>query len=116
MNSWVLKATSDKDAEKDGKTIDNDNNAVTFDATGKGLTVTRDGSTIKYGIDGTKIDITGNKSITDLQTEIKESKTTVEAAENSQITVTPEKQDDQSTKYVVDGSRWTTGQLQGKSG
>ena len=102
MNSWVLKATSDKDAEKDGKTIDNDNNAVTFDATGKGLTVTRDGSTIKYGIDGTKIDITGNKSITDLQTEIKESKTTVEAAENSQITVTPEKQDDQSTKYVVD--------------
>ena len=102
MNSWVLKATSDKDAEKDGKTIDNKNNAVTFDATGDGLTVTRDGSTIKYGIDGSKIDIKGNKSITDLQTEIKESKTTVESAENSQITVTSKKQDDQSTKYVVD--------------
>ena len=102
MNSWVLKATSDKDAEKDGKTINNDNNAVTFDATGNGLTVTRDGSTIKYGIDGSKIDITGNKSITDLQTEIKESKTTVEAAANSQITVTPETQSDKSTKYVVD--------------
>ena len=102
MNSWVLKATSDKDAEKDGKTIDNKNNAVTFDATGDGLTVTRDGSTITYGIDGSKIDIKGNKSITDLQTEIKESKTTVEAAENSQITVTSKKQDDQSTKYVVD--------------
>ena len=102
MNSWVLKATSDKDAEKDGKTIDNKNNAVTFDATGDGLTVTRDGSTITYGIDGSKIDIKGNKSITDLQTEIKESKTTVEAAANSQITVTPEKQNDKSTKYVVD--------------
>jgi len=102
MNSWVLKATSDKDAEKAGKTIDNKDNAVTFDATGNGLTVTRDGSTIKYGIDGSKIDITGNKSITDLQTEIKESKTTVEAAANSQITVTPEKQNDKSTKYVVD--------------
>ena len=102
MNSWVLKATSDKDAEKDGKTIDNKNNAVTFDATGDGLTVTRDGSTITYGIDGSKIDIKGNKSITDLQTEIKESKTTVEAAANSQITVTPETQTDKSTKYVVD--------------
>ena len=102
MNSWVLKATSDKDEEKNGKTIDNKNNAVTFDATGKGLTVAREGSTIKYGIDGSKIDITGNKSITDLQTEIKESKTTVEAAANSQITVTPEKQNDKSTKYVVD--------------
>ena len=102
MNSWVLKATSDKDAEKDGKTIDNKDNAVTFDATGDGLTVTRDGSTITYGIDGSKIDIKGNKSITDLQTEIKESKTTVEAAANSQITVTPEKQNDKSTKYVVD--------------
>ena len=102
MNSWVLKATSDKDAEKAGKTIDNKDNAVTFDATGDGLTVTRDGSTIKYGIDGSKIDIKGNKSITDLQTEIKESKTTVEAAANSQITVTPEKQNDKSTKYVVD--------------
>ncbi|WP_459540791.1 ESPR-type extended signal peptide-containing protein, partial [Negativicoccus succinicivorans] len=102
MNSWVLKATSDKDAEKDGKTIDNKNNAVTFDATGDGLTVTRDGSTITYGIDGSKIDIKGNKSITDLQTEIKESKTTVEAAENSQITVEAKTQPDKSKKYVVD--------------
>ena len=102
MNSWVLKATSDKDAEKAGKTINNDNNAVTFDATGAGLTVTRDGSTITYGIDGKQIDISENETVAGLETEIKESKTTVEAAENSQITVTPKKQDDKSTKYVVD--------------
>ena len=102
MNSWVLKATSDKGAAAEGQKIDNKKNAVTFDATGAGLTVTRDGSTIKYGIDGSKIDIEGNKSITDLQQTVAENKVTVEAAKNSQITVTSEKQADKSTKYVVD--------------
>ncbi|MDU4576399.1 MAG: hypothetical protein E6Y68_03475, partial [Negativicoccus succinicivorans] len=102
MNSWVLKATSDKGAAAEGQKIDNKKNAVTFDATGAGLTVTRDGSTIKYGIDGSKIDIEGNKSITDLQQTVAENKVTVEAAKNSQITVTSETQADKSTKYVVD--------------
>ena len=102
MNSWVLKATSDKDAEKAGKTINNKDNAVTFDATGDGLSVKRTGSTITYGIDGSEIDIEGNKSITDLQQTVAENKVTVEAAANSQITVTPETQEDKSTKYVVD--------------
>ena len=113
MNSWVLKATSDKGAAAEGQKIDNKKNAVTFDATGAALTVTRDGSTIKYGIDGSKIDIEGNKSITDLQQTVAENKVTVEAAKNSQITVTSETQADKSTKY---GRRRTTGQLQGKSG
>ncbi|MDU2096604.1 MAG: hypothetical protein E7E73_07990, partial [Negativicoccus succinicivorans] len=67
MNSWVLKAaTTDKDPAAKGQTIDNANNVATFDATGKGLTVTRDGSTIKYGIDGSAIDIANNQSITNL--------------------------------------------------
>ena len=102
MNSWVLKATSDEGAAAEGQKIDNKENAVTFGATGKGLTVTRDGSTITYGIDGSKIDIEGNKSITDLQQTVAENKVTVEAAKNSQITVTSETQADKSTKYVVD--------------
>ena len=103
MNSWVLKATSDKDAEKDGKTIDNDNNAVTFDATGKGLTVTRDGSTITYGIDGKQIDISENKTVTDLKTDIKNSKTTVEAGDY--VTVTQKTEDGKGTTYTVNGPK-----------
>ena len=101
MNSWVLKATSDKDAEKDGKTIDNDNNAVTFDATGKGLTVTRDGSTIKYGIDGSAIDISENKTVADLKTDIKNSKTTVTGDDASGVKVENTAADGQPANYKV---------------
>ncbi|EFD93449.1 hypothetical protein HMPREF0889_0497, partial [Megasphaera lornae] len=40
-------------------------NTVTFDAdTDKGLTVSREGNTIKYGIEGSKIDLTNNTAIT----------------------------------------------------
>ncbi|MUP59882.1 hypothetical protein C3L56_07780, partial [Veillonellaceae bacterium M2-4] len=58
MDSWKLKVTGDtKEQEiKDGKT-------VTFDAdTDKGLTVSRDGNTIKYGIniDSLASNITNN--------------------------------------------------------
>ena len=56
MNSWVLKAASDKDAEKAGKTINNTDNDVTFDVeTGQGLTVARNGATIKYGVNNTQL-------------------------------------------------------------
>ena len=56
MNSWVLKAASDKDAEKAGKTINNTDNDVTFDVeAGQGLTVARDGATIKYGVNNSEL-------------------------------------------------------------
>ena len=74
MNSWVLKATSDEGAAAEGQKIDNKENAVTFDATGDGLSVKRNGSTITYGIDGSQIDLDGNTSITNLSNEIEKSK------------------------------------------
>ncbi|MDU5027885.1 MAG: ESPR-type extended signal peptide-containing protein [Negativicoccus succinicivorans] len=104
MKSWVLKATSDKDAEKDGKTIDNKNNAVTFDATGKGLTVTREGSTIKYGIDGKQIDISKNDTVTGLEKKIKDAKTTVRAGDYVTVTESTEAGTD-GTIYTVKGPK-----------
>ena len=64
MSSWKLKATGGDTTEQDIK----NGEAVTFDvaAADKGLTVARDGKTIKYGIEGSKIDITNNQSITKL--------------------------------------------------
>ena len=56
MNSWVLKATSDKGAAAKGQKINNTDNAVTFDVeTNQGLTVTRTDGTIKYGVDSIKL-------------------------------------------------------------
>ena len=57
MNAWVLKATSDTGKEENGKTINNTDNAVTFDVENatQGLKVTRDGATIKYGVDRVKL-------------------------------------------------------------
>ncbi|MDU2929665.1 ESPR-type extended signal peptide-containing protein, partial [Negativicoccus succinicivorans] len=77
MTSWVLKAaTTDKDPAAKGQTIDNDNKVVTFgvEKEDQGLTVARDGASIKYGIDGSKIDIAGNTSITNLNNKIEKSK------------------------------------------
>ena len=63
MSSWKLKVKDETTPQeiKNGE-------AVTFDvaAADKGLTVTRDGKTIKYGIEGSKIDISNNQSITNL--------------------------------------------------
>ncbi|MDK8254116.1 MAG: hypothetical protein QP733_06705, partial [Dialister micraerophilus] len=63
MSSWKLKVKDETTPQeiKNGE-------AVTFDvaAADKGLTVTRDGKTIKYGIEGSKIDIANNQSITNL--------------------------------------------------
>ena len=57
MSSWVLKATSDTGKEENGKTVNNTDNAVTFDVENatQGLKVTRDGATIKYGVDRVKL-------------------------------------------------------------
>ena len=63
MSSWKLKVKDETTPQeiKNGE-------AVTFDvaAADKGLTVTRDEKTIKYGIEGSKIDIANNQSITNL--------------------------------------------------
>ncbi len=63
MSSWKLKVKDEKTPQeiKNGE-------AVIFDvaAADKGLTVTREGKTIKYGIEGSKIDIANNQSITNL--------------------------------------------------
>ena len=78
MTSWKLKAegVAGEEEIKDG-------NAVTFDVAEKdqGLTVTRDGSTIKYGIDGSKIDIKENETVKKLEKDIENSKTTVKAGD-----------------------------------
>jgi len=67
MSSWKLTATGDTQTE----TVE-DGNTVTFDVAeaNKGLTVARDGKTIKYGINGSQIDISANQTITDLKTKI----------------------------------------------
>ena len=68
MTSWKLKAGG-----VEGEAEIKDGNAVTFDVAEKdqGLTVTRDGLTIKYGIDGSKIDLSNNASIKKLKTVVK---------------------------------------------
>ncbi|WP_288838769.1 YadA-like family protein [uncultured Megasphaera sp.] len=60
MSAWKLKANG-----VDGEgTVNNTDNTVTFDAEkDKGLTVSRDGNTIKYGIDADKLASTVTNSI-----------------------------------------------------
>ena len=70
MNSWKLKAG-------DGNAVDiADGDTVAFDVKepNKGITVEQDGNTVKYGIDGSKIDLAGNASITNLNKQINDSK------------------------------------------
>ena len=80
MTSWKLKAEG-----VDGEEEIKDGNGVTFDVetadNRKGLTVTREGSTIKYGIDGSKIDIKENETVKKLEKDIENSKTTVKAGD-----------------------------------
>lgn len=69
MNSWVLKATSDKGTAAEGKKVNNTDNAVTFDVEkDQGLTVKRDGATIKYGVDSRTL--TNHTSTASLRTSI----------------------------------------------
>ena len=98
MTSWKLKA-EDIAGEEEIK----DGNEVTFGVVekDKGLTVTREGGTIKYGIEGDKIDISKNESITGLKKEIEESKVTLEGDDTTGIVVTPEKKDGKPTNYKI---------------
>ena len=83
MTSWKLKAEG-----VDGEAEITNEGTVTFDVVekDKGLTVERDGSTIKYGIDGSKIDIKENDTVKKLEKDIENSKTTVKAG-NENISV-----------------------------
>ncbi|MBS6028872.1 MAG: YadA-like family protein [Negativicoccus succinicivorans] len=70
MNSWKLKAGDGAAAAvEDGDTV-----AFDVKEPNKGLTVEQDGNTVKYGIDGSKIDLAGNTSITNLSNKIENSK------------------------------------------
>ena len=96
MTSWNLKAEGVDGEQK----IENDG-TVTFGVAekDKGLTVTREGSTIKYGIDGSKIDIKENATVKKLEKDIENSKTTVKAGDGEKnISVT--KADDKN-EYTI---------------
>ncbi|KXB88856.1 Hep/Hag repeat protein, partial [Veillonellaceae bacterium DNF00626] len=79
MSSWTLKKVGETGA---GETID-DNASVEFGVTdgSKGLTVIRDKNKIKYGIDGSQIDISGNTTITTINDKLKADKATVVAGD-----------------------------------
>ena len=98
MTSWKLKAEG-----VEGEQEIKDGNEVTFGVVekDKGLTVERDGSTIKYGINGEKIDISKNESITGLKKEIEESKVTLEGDDTTGIVVTPDKKEGKPTNYKI---------------
>ncbi|EFR43117.1 ESPR-type extended signal peptide-containing protein [Dialister micraerophilus] len=90
MDSWQLAAKSTDDGAK----IDNTNNKAVFDveAADKGLTVSRDGNTIKYGIEGSKIDLTSNTAITNINNTLKADKATVVAGDYVTVTTTANKE------------------------
>ncbi|MDK8254061.1 MAG: ESPR-type extended signal peptide-containing protein, partial [Dialister micraerophilus] len=118
MSSWKLKATGDTASE----TIA-DGNEVEFavETADKGLTVKRNGKKIQYGIDanklveninsattkitnvdGDKIDISNNKSITEINKKI----ANVEAGDY--VTVTKKAEDGKGTTYTVKGPKLTS--------
>ncbi|MUP58914.1 hypothetical protein C3L56_02700, partial [Veillonellaceae bacterium M2-4] len=90
MDSWQLAAKSTDEGEK----IDNTNNKAVFDvaAADKGLTVSREGNTIKYGIEGSKIDLTNNTAITNINNTLKADKATVVAGDYVTVTTTANKE------------------------
>ena len=102
MSAWKLKATGDT-AEQEIK----DGNTVTFAVAeaGKGLTVSRDGNTIKYGIDGSKIDLTSNTSITNINTTLKSNKATVAAGDY--VTVKTTTDAETGNTFTVNGPEIT---------
>ncbi|KXB90459.1 hypothetical protein HMPREF3033_01403, partial [Veillonellaceae bacterium DNF00751] len=86
MHGFKVKAgTGDEQEIKNGET-------VTFEAeTAKGLSVSREGNTIKYGIEGSKIDLTSNTAITNINNTLKEDKATVVAGDYVTVTTTANK-------------------------
>ncbi|MBS6028696.1 MAG: S-layer homology domain-containing protein, partial [Negativicoccus succinicivorans] len=100
MSSWKLKATSGDTTEqaiKNGET-------VTFAATGEGLTATRKGMTITYGIDGSQINIAKNTTVTGLKQDIKDAKATVKAGDYVKVKPSTEDGTD-GTIYTVTGPK-----------
>ncbi|MBS6028940.1 MAG: hypothetical protein KH813_05935, partial [Negativicoccus succinicivorans] len=101
MSSWKLKVKDETTPQE----IKN-GNTVTFEATGDGLTATRKGMTITYGIDGSAIDISENKTVTGLKQDIKDAKTTVKAGDYVKVKPSTEDGTD-GTIYTVTGPEIT---------
>ena len=94
-----VKVGDDVKLDKEGLTI-KDGPSVTKDginAGNKKITNVADGD-----ISETSTDAVNGKQLYELKQNVAENKVTVEAAKDSQIKVTAEKQTDKSTKYVVD--------------
>ncbi|KXB91091.1 hypothetical protein, partial [Megasphaera hutchinsoni] len=100
MHGFKVKAgTGDEQEIKNG-------NTVTFDVeTGKGLTVSREGNTIKYGIEGSKVDLTNNTAITNINNTLKEDKATVVAGDY--VTVTTIANKETGNTFTVKGPEIT---------
>ena len=109
LNKELTGLTSvSSDTFKSGENVTINNKGLTI--TG-GPSVTTDGinagdkkiTNVKDGdISETSTDAVNGKQLYELKQNVAENKVTVEAAKDSQITVTAEKQADKSTKYVVD--------------
>ena len=98
--------TSDEFKSGDNVTINNTGLTITggpsvttggIDAGKKKITNVADGD-----VSATSTDAVNGKQLNELKQNVAENKVTVEAAKDSQIKVTAEKQTDKSTKYVVD--------------
>ena len=100
MHGFKVKAgTGDEQEIKNGET-------VTFEAeTAKGLSVSREGNTIKYGIEGSKIDLTSNTAITNINNTLKADKATVVAGDY--VTVTTTANTEKGNTFTVKGPEIT---------
>ncbi|MDU2620776.1 MAG: ESPR-type extended signal peptide-containing protein [Dialister sp.] len=109
LNKELTGLTSvSSDTFKSGENVTINNKGLTI--TG-GPSVTTDGinagdkkiTNVADGdVSATSTDAVNGKQLNELKQNVAENKVTVEAAKDSQITVTAEKQADKSTKYVVD--------------
>ena len=99
ITSDTFKSGDNVTINKEGLTITGGPSVTTtgIDAGNKKITNVADGD-----VNATSTDAVNGKQLYKLQETVAENKVTVEAAKDSQITVTPETQADKSTKYVVD--------------
>ena len=99
VTSDEFKSGNNVTINKNGLTITGGPSVTTtgINAGDKKITNVADGD-----VSATSTDAVNGKQLNELKQNVAENKVTVEAAKDSQITVTAEKQADKSTKYVVD--------------
>ena len=99
ITSDTFKSGDNVTINKEGLTITDGPSVTTtgIDAGNKKITNVADGD-----VSATSTDAVNGKQLNELKQNVAENKVTVEAAKDSQIKVTAEKQTDKSTKYVVD--------------